>query len=197
MLNTPSISPSLPYGLSLSSRATRAEYWTFWTFHAGALAVGYAVMMLADDPLTGLRAFMIGLAIYVLTLPFMLIKAVQRFHDVGRSAKTGTALYLLCFTCLALAAWLSLPMLRIDAHLAGVHSDMSAPRESALYAYLSPGIAFGTAAHKVLGALIFTYVIIPLLLIAGLSFALITPTLLRKSEPGANAWSSNQQEVAS
>ena len=191
------ISRRLIHGLSLFSRATRAEFWWFWALHASALALGYAVMMLAGNPLTGLWAFMIGLAIYVLTLPFILIKTVQRFHDAGRSAKTGVALFLLCFICLAFAAWMSLPMLRVDAHLAGVHSDMSSPRESALYAYLSPGIAFGTAAHKVLGALIFAYAIIPLLLIAGLSFALITPTLLRRSEPGTNAWSNNQQEVAS
>ncbi|MGB0900842.1 DUF805 domain-containing protein [Halocynthiibacter sp.] len=187
---------NLRNALTLTTRATRAEFWSFWALHAGALTVGY-VMMLAGNPLTGLRAFMIGLAIYVLTLPFMLIKTVQRFHDVGRSAKTGAALYLLCFTCLALAAWLSLPTLRVDAHLAGVHSDMSGPRESALYAYLSPGIALGTAAHNILGALIFYAAILPLLLIAGLSFALITPTLLRRSDPGVNDWGSNPQEVAS
>ncbi len=192
----PHISSGLRNCLTISSRATRAEFWSLWGLHVGALAVGYGVLMLSGNPLIGLRAFALGLLIYVLTLPFSFTAAIRRFHDAGQSAKSGAALYLLIFACLALAAWLYLPMLRVDAHLANVHSDMSSTSDTALYAYLSPGVTFGTAAHKVLGALIFVYAILPLTLIAALSFAFIILPLARRSEPGTNAWGPNPHEVA-
>lgn len=187
-----SISRRLINGLSLSSRATQGEFWSLWALHMGAPAFGFGMLALADNPLTGLRAFTLGLVISLITLPLTFTAAIRRFHDAGQSAKSGAALFLLCFACLALAAWLALPSLRVDAHLAAVHADMAmdgvGARENALYAYLSPGVALGTAAHNILGALIFYVAILPLILIAGLSFALITPALLRRSEPGENQW---------
>ncbi|WP_157946794.1 DUF805 domain-containing protein [Thalassobius sp. I31.1] len=187
-----SISRRLTNGLSLSSRATRGEFWSLWAVHMGAPAFGLGMLALAESPLTGLRAFTFGLILSLITLPLTFTAAIRRFHDAGQFAKTGAALFLLCFLCLSLAAWLSLPSLRVDAHLAAVHADMAmdgaGPRENALYAYLSPGVALGTAAHNILGALIFYVAILPLVMIAGLSFALITPTLLRRSDPDENQW---------
>lgn len=184
---------------TVQGRASRPEFWWFWSFHfLVPLVLIFVLGGFVSKAFAGLAQALVlaGMALYVLSTPASFCALVRRQHDVGKSGKPAGLVYIgMIIAAIATGLFLVSEASQIDPFLH--FRDPKLQENPLAFAAALPVLAIGSFAQIVM----FAFFAITVLFFVGppllLALLILGIGLARPSDPGSNIYGPNPHEVIS